>query len=117
MVVAVLFESLRPTCRALVGFGVNESVIGFCHRQVSVCAFVLGRKCFVVAHRLLVSRVRSIQRESIAIVKKLDLGILTNPHVLDLPESKKKTILELSVSVCEHDNSKTVIDGEMKFGM
>ncbi|GBN32930.1 hypothetical protein AVEN_26926-1 [Araneus ventricosus] len=37
----------------------------------------------------LLSRIRSTQRESIVIVKKFELEILTNLHVLDLPESEK----------------------------
>ncbi|GBN05476.1 hypothetical protein AVEN_240467-1 [Araneus ventricosus] len=46
----------------------------------------------------LISRIRSIQRESIVIVKKFELEILTNLHVLDLL-SPKNTILELCLSV------------------
>ncbi|GBM11380.1 hypothetical protein AVEN_59048-1, partial [Araneus ventricosus] len=70
----------------------------------------------------LLSRIRSIQRESIVIVKKFELEILTNLHVLDLPESEKHNFGIMSVCVCvcmcvcvcvcvcvcEHDNSKTI---------
>ncbi|GBN54659.1 hypothetical protein AVEN_243040-1 [Araneus ventricosus] len=38
-----------------------------------------------------------IQRESIVIVKKLELEILTNLHVLDLPESEKHNCGIMSV--------------------
>ncbi|GBN74341.1 hypothetical protein AVEN_273469-1 [Araneus ventricosus] len=68
--------------------------------------------------RFLLSRIPSIQRESIVIVKKFELEILTNPHVLDLPEPEKHNsgIMSLCVSVCEHDNSKTIGATEIKFG-
>ncbi|GBO30931.1 hypothetical protein AVEN_252965-1 [Araneus ventricosus] len=52
----------------------------------------------------LLSRIRNIQRGSIVIVKKFELGILTNLHVLDLPESEKHNFGIMSVCVCEHDN-------------
>ncbi|GBN86886.1 hypothetical protein AVEN_130170-1 [Araneus ventricosus] len=55
-----------------------------------------------------------IQRESIVIVKKFQLEILTNLHVLDLPESEKHNFGIMFV--CEHDNSKTIRDTGMKFG-
>ncbi|GBM53051.1 hypothetical protein AVEN_58774-1 [Araneus ventricosus] len=61
------------------------------------------------------SLIRSIQRESIVIVKKFELEILTNPHILDLPESEKHNFG--IVSVCEHNNSKTIRAMGMKFGM
>ncbi|CAL1266637.1 unnamed protein product [Larinioides sclopetarius] len=54
-------------------------------------------------------------RESIVIVKKFELEILTNLHVLDLPESEKHNFGIMSV--CEHDNSKTIIATKLKFGM
>ncbi|GBN50462.1 hypothetical protein AVEN_191527-1 [Araneus ventricosus] len=41
--------------------------------------------------------------------------MLTNLHVSDLPESEKHNFG--IVSVCEHDNSKTIKDTGMKFGM
>ncbi|GBN92746.1 hypothetical protein AVEN_232214-1 [Araneus ventricosus] len=63
----------------------------------------------------LLSRVRSTQRESIVIVKKFELQILTNLHVLDLPESEKHNLGIMSV--CEQDNSKTIRATGMKFGM
>ncbi|GBM77009.1 hypothetical protein AVEN_15482-1 [Araneus ventricosus] len=56
---------------------------------------------------------RSKQRESIVIIKKFELEILTNLHVLDLPESEKHNFGFMSV--CEHDNSKTIRDKGMKF--
>ncbi|GBM90771.1 hypothetical protein AVEN_188993-1 [Araneus ventricosus] len=61
----------------------------------------------------LLSRIRSVQRESIVIVKKFELEILTNLHVLDLPESEKHNFGIMSV--CEHDNSKTIRPTGMKF--
>ncbi|GBN68042.1 hypothetical protein AVEN_36310-1 [Araneus ventricosus] len=45
----------------------------------------------------LLSRIRSIQRESIVIVKRFELEILTNLHVLDLPESEKDNFGIMSV--------------------
>ncbi|GBM27223.1 hypothetical protein AVEN_204797-1 [Araneus ventricosus] len=60
----------------------------------------------------LLSRIR---RESIVIVKKFELEMLTNLHVLDLPESEKHNFGIMSV--CEHDNSKTMRATGMKFGM
>ncbi|GBN01922.1 hypothetical protein AVEN_113794-1 [Araneus ventricosus] len=51
-----------------------------------------------LGHRGL-SRIRSIQRESIVIAKKFELEILTNLHVLDLPESEKRNFGIMSVSV------------------
>ncbi|GBM36523.1 Eukaryotic translation initiation factor 4 gamma 3 [Araneus ventricosus] len=48
---------------------------------------------------VLLSRIRSIQRESIVIVKKFELEILTNLHVLDLPESEKHNFGIMSVCV------------------
>ncbi|GBM66404.1 hypothetical protein AVEN_13001-1 [Araneus ventricosus] len=63
----------------------------------------------------LLSLIRSIQRESIVIVKKIELQILTNLHVLDFPESKKHNFGIMSV--CEHDYSKTIRATGMKFGM
>ncbi|GBM97496.1 hypothetical protein AVEN_97817-1 [Araneus ventricosus] len=44
------------------------------------------------------SRIRSIQRESMIIVKKFELEILTNLHVLDLPESEKHNFGIMSVN-------------------
>ncbi|GBL96786.1 hypothetical protein AVEN_118926-1 [Araneus ventricosus] len=64
---------------------------------------------------LLLSRLRSIQRESIVIVKKFELEILTNLHVLDLPESEKHNFGIMFV--CEHDNSKTIRATGMELGM
>ncbi|GBN59957.1 hypothetical protein AVEN_164461-1 [Araneus ventricosus] len=61
----------------------------------------------------LLSRILSIQRESIVIVQKFELEILTNLHVLDLPESEKHNFGIMSVF--EHDNSKTIIATGMKF--
>ncbi|GBN66697.1 hypothetical protein AVEN_225118-1 [Araneus ventricosus] len=63
--------------------------------------------------QFLLSRIRSIQRESIVIVKKFELEILTNFHVLHLPESEKHNFGIMSV--CEHDNSKTIRATRMKF--
>ncbi|GBN79501.1 hypothetical protein AVEN_50307-1 [Araneus ventricosus] len=63
----------------------------------------------------LLSRIGSTQRESIVIVKKFKLEILTNLHVLDLPESEKHNFGIMSVS--EHDNSKTIRATGMKYGM
>ncbi|GBM69582.1 hypothetical protein AVEN_261648-1 [Araneus ventricosus] len=58
----------------------------------------------------LLSRIPSIQRENIVIVKKFELQILMNLHVLDLPESDKHNfgIMSVCLSVCEHDKSKTI---------
>ncbi|GBN52837.1 hypothetical protein AVEN_129501-1 [Araneus ventricosus] len=47
--------------------------------------------------RFLLSRIRSIQRESIVIVKKFELEILRNVHVSDLPESEKHNFGIMSV--------------------
>ncbi|GBO46555.1 Cytochrome P450 4C1, partial [Araneus ventricosus] len=55
-----------------------------------------------------------MQRESIVIVKKFELEILTNLHVLDLPESEKQNFGIMAV--CEHDNSKTIRATRMKVG-
>ncbi|GBO33214.1 hypothetical protein AVEN_247897-1 [Araneus ventricosus] len=63
----------------------------------------------------LLSRMRSIQRGSIVIVKKFELEILTNLRVLDLPESEKHNFGIMSV--CEYDNWKTIRATGMKFGM
>ncbi|GBN75857.1 hypothetical protein AVEN_101840-1 [Araneus ventricosus] len=41
--------------------------------------------------------------------------MLTNLHVLDLPESEKHNFG--IVSVCEHDNSKTIRDTGVKFAL
>ncbi|CAL1285467.1 unnamed protein product, partial [Larinioides sclopetarius] len=48
-------------------------------------------------------------RESIVIVKKFELEILTNLHVLDLPESKKHDfgIMSVCLSVCLSVNTIT----------
>ena len=54
-------------------------------------------------------------RESIVIVKKFELEIFTILHVLDLPELKKHNFGIMSV--CEHDNSKTITAMRLKFGM
>ncbi|CAL1288634.1 unnamed protein product, partial [Larinioides sclopetarius] len=56
--------------------------------------------------------------ESIVIVKKFELEILTNLHVLDLPESEKHNfgIMSVCLSVCEHDNSKSIIATRLKLG-
>ncbi|GBO14382.1 hypothetical protein AVEN_269125-1 [Araneus ventricosus] len=62
----------------------------------------------------LLSRIRSIQGESIVIVKKFELEVLTNLQVLDLPESEKHNFG--IVSACEHDNSKTIRATGLKFG-
>ncbi|GBN03994.1 hypothetical protein AVEN_177855-1 [Araneus ventricosus] len=70
---------------------------------------------FLYLMPFLLSRIRSIQRESIVIVKKFELEISTNLHVLDLPESEKHNFGIMSV--CEHDNSKTIRATGMKFGM
>ncbi|GBL63546.1 hypothetical protein AVEN_185267-1 [Araneus ventricosus] len=74
-----------------------------------------SRQCF------LLSLIGSVQRESIVIVKKFELEILTNLHVVDLSESDKHNFGFISVcvcvSVCEHDNSKTIRARGMKFGM
>ncbi|GBM20739.1 hypothetical protein AVEN_27215-1 [Araneus ventricosus] len=66
--------------------------------------------CRTVHRTFLLSRIRSTQRESIVIVKKFEFEILTNLHVLDFPESEKHNfgIMSVCVSVCEHDNSKTI---------
>ncbi|GBM35167.1 hypothetical protein AVEN_140764-1 [Araneus ventricosus] len=66
-----------------------------------------------IGNHSLLSRVRSIQKESIVIAKKFELEILTNLHVLDLPESEKHNFG--IIPVCEHDNSKTIRDMGMKF--
>ncbi|GBL89240.1 RNA-directed DNA polymerase from mobile element jockey [Araneus ventricosus] len=60
-----------------------------------------------------------VQRESIVIVKKFELEILTNLHVLDLPDSEKHNfgIMSVCVCVCEHDNSQTIRATGIKFGM
>ncbi|GBO22353.1 hypothetical protein AVEN_23115-1 [Araneus ventricosus] len=50
-------------------------------------------------NEFLLSRIRSIQRESIVIIKKFELEILTNLHVLDLPESEKHNFGIMSVCV------------------
>ncbi|GBM80672.1 hypothetical protein AVEN_264185-1 [Araneus ventricosus] len=47
----------------------------------------------------LLSRIRSIQRESIVIVKIFELEILTNLHVSDLPESENHNFGIISVCV------------------
>ncbi|GBN52173.1 hypothetical protein AVEN_214007-1, partial [Araneus ventricosus] len=89
--------------------GGNTSVAGLSGPATDVNSVVVN-----VELDFLLSRIRSIQRESIVIVKKTRFKpeILTNLHVLDLP---KNTILELCVSVCEHDNSKTIRATGMKF--
>ncbi|GBN40875.1 hypothetical protein AVEN_70913-1 [Araneus ventricosus] len=61
----------------------------------------------------LLSHIRSTQRESIVIVKRFELVILTNFHVLDLPESEKHNFGIMPV--CEQDNSKTIRATGMKF--
>ncbi|GBO09148.1 hypothetical protein AVEN_241107-1 [Araneus ventricosus] len=83
-------------------------------RRVLKAAGLNGRSA---CRTFLLSRIRSIQRESIVIVKKFELEILTNLHVLDLPESEKHNfgIMSVCVSVCEHDNSKTIRATGMKF--
>ncbi|GBN83296.1 hypothetical protein AVEN_233615-1 [Araneus ventricosus] len=74
---------------------------------------------WITPQSLLLSRIRRIQRESIVIVKKFQLDILTHLHVLDLPETEKHSfrIMSVYLSVSEHDNSKTVRATGMKFGM
>ncbi|GBM44908.1 hypothetical protein AVEN_46115-1 [Araneus ventricosus] len=47
-----------------------------------------SKSSFFISNPFLLSRIRSIQRENIVIVKKFELEILTNLHVLDLPESE-----------------------------
>ncbi|GBO40028.1 hypothetical protein AVEN_29789-1 [Araneus ventricosus] len=74
---------------------------------------VMFRSC-VNFDRFLLSRIRSIQGESIVIVKKFELEILTNLLVLDLPESEKHNFGIMSV--CEHDYSKTMRATGMTFG-
>ncbi|GBM52298.1 hypothetical protein AVEN_51729-1 [Araneus ventricosus] len=75
----------------------------------------------VIINEFLLSRIRSIQRESIVIVKKFELEIFTDLHVLDLSVSEKHNFgimsvcLSVCVSVCEHDNSKTIRATGMKF--
>ncbi|GBL84427.1 hypothetical protein AVEN_117188-1 [Araneus ventricosus] len=55
-----------------------------------------------LAATFLLSRIRSIQTESIVIIKKFELEILTNLHVLDLPESEKHNfgIMSVCLGVC-----------------
>ncbi|GBN21081.1 hypothetical protein AVEN_171713-1 [Araneus ventricosus] len=69
--------------------------------------------------RILCIRESKIQRESIVIVRKFELEILTNLHVLDLPESEKHNfgIMSVCLRVCKHDYSKTIRATGMKFGM
>ncbi|GBN85499.1 hypothetical protein AVEN_129141-1 [Araneus ventricosus] len=84
--------------------------------RVQRASFLLYRDVVELERRsgtaFLLSR---IQRESIVIVKKFELEILTNLHVLDIPESEKHNFGIMSV--CEHDNSKTIRATGMKFGM
>ncbi|GBM31641.1 hypothetical protein AVEN_50427-1 [Araneus ventricosus] len=105
------------------GLGLND-VISFClfalpknwkHVDFQIAKGIVGLSTRSTNY-FLHSRIRSIQSESIVVVKKFELEILTNLHVLDLPESKN-TILELGLSVSELDNSKTIRATGMKFGM
>ncbi|GBM94838.1 hypothetical protein AVEN_85741-1 [Araneus ventricosus] len=51
------------------------------------------------------SKIGTVLIQSIVIFIKLELEILTNLHVLDLPESEKHNFGIMSV--CEHDSTKT----------
>ncbi|GBN89012.1 hypothetical protein AVEN_29978-1 [Araneus ventricosus] len=98
-------DSLRPrSCFCRSSDGGNASRLVWDHRAAEKRNAV---KKF--GHGLLLSRIRSLQRESIVIVKKFELEILTNLHVLDLPKSEKRNFGIMSV--CEHDNSKTIRAG------
>ncbi|GBM55852.1 hypothetical protein AVEN_99384-1 [Araneus ventricosus] len=87
------------------------------------CKSFFDSSMYIQIQHFLLSRIRSIQRESIVIVKKFELEILTVLNVLDLPESEKHNFgimsvcLSVCVSVCEHDNSKTIRATGMKFAV
>ncbi|GBN51051.1 hypothetical protein AVEN_153791-1 [Araneus ventricosus] len=114
--VAILFSSLRPQdgLRSLDLFLLRLFLVRRYLVMVSLSRCRRKLICFN-KHPFLLSRMRSIQRESIVIVNKFELEILTNLHALDLPESEKRNF-EI-MSVCEHDNSKNIRAKGMKFGM
>lgn len=69
-----------------------------------------------VAAMVCLSRIRLV------VIKKFDLEVLINIHVLNVPESEKKNSFRImsvcvSVNVCEHNNSKTKKARGIKFGI
>ncbi|GBM34845.1 hypothetical protein AVEN_208047-1 [Araneus ventricosus] len=85
-----------------------------CKWQELACAersFCFLRSIVVVAR----SALSRLERESVVIVEKFRLEMLSNLHVSDLPESEEHDFGIMSV--WEHDNSKTIRVTGVKFGV